>query len=91
MSLNHIGSVGCNGQSENPLLIVQCPKCSMHIIIAERNCSIFRCGIYRDSYQQIPPHLDKESCLNLVTNKSIYGCGSPFILVGNIAQNCDYI
>ena len=76
---------------ENSVLIIMCPHCSIQIIILERNCSIFRCGIYKDTYQQIPPHLDKEACLNLVNNKSIYGCGGPFRIVGNFAEICDYI
>ena len=76
---------------EKSSLILSCPNCSMMIVILERNCGIFRCGIYKSNFMQIPQHLDKESCLDLVLNKSIYGCAQPFRLVGNSAEICDYI
>jgi hypothetical protein len=66
--------------------------------IVELNCCIFRCGIYKNSLQQIPPHLSKPECDALVGR--IHGCGKPFkIIVTEIvkvekkyeAVVCDYI
>lgn len=73
------------------MLIVQCPHCEMFIEVLELNCKIFRCGIYKDTYLQIPPHLPKEECDRLFCENLIYGCGRPFIITENIPKKCDYI
>ena len=71
-------------------LIVTCPHCGDYIIILKLNCRIFRHGVFKDSLQQIPPHLDKPSCDKIL--KKIYGCGKPFqITSDNQAIICDYI
>jgi hypothetical protein len=64
--------------------------------IIEINCSIFRCGIFKDNLEQIPPHLSKVECDNLFSQKLIYGCGKPFQMVLDnkkkyIAVVCDYL
>ena len=71
--------------------IVNCPNCNQLIIIEQFNCAIFRCGIYRENYQQIPPHLGQKECEDLVKRCLIYGCASPFRIVNGIAERCDYI
>jgi hypothetical protein len=78
------------------MLIVQCPHCIQIIEIVEVNCKIFRCGIYRDTYLQIPPHLPKSRCDFLSNNDKIYGCGKPFMIVLQsddtyTSKVCDYI
>jgi len=47
--------------------ICQCPYsyCNIIIEIVEINCAIFRCGIHKDTSQQIEPHLPKEKCDHL--------------------------
>lgn len=76
-------------------MIVICPHCNEDIIIEEINCAIFRHGIFKHNYEQIPPHSPKELCDEWVEKKLIFGCGKPFQLIKNhdthIAQICDYI
>ena len=73
---------------------VNCPNCDIMIEIVELNCRIFRCGIYKNNYIQIPPHSTREECDRLIKNNEIYGCGKPFrILQTNtkyIIETCDY-
>lgn len=59
-------------------MIIQCPHCNQTIEVIELNCCIFRCGIYKATFQQIDPHSPKEQCDSLVNNNLIYGCGKPF-------------
>lgn len=70
---------------------MKCPHCGIGIEILEKNCCIFRCGVYKHNNVQINPHLDKQSCDNLVSKGLIHGCGKPFKLVGNRLEICDYI
>ena len=71
----------------------QCPysDCSIAIEIVEVNCAIFRCGIYKDTGQQIEPHLSKEECDKLKKQDKIWGCGRPFKLVNYQLVICEYI
>ena len=76
--------------------IITCPNCNNYIIISELNCCIFRCGIYKNSNQQIDPHLSKEMCDKLIETNEIYGCSKPFQIIVQdngawIVQKCDYI
>lgn len=84
--------------------IVICPNCKSFVVIEKINCAIFRHGIDKITQQQIPPHLDKESCDKLYNEGKLYGCGKPFKIVLNpkfdpkdkdsikyIAEYCDYI
>lgn len=58
---------------------------------------MFRHGIYKNTYQQIPPHLLKIECDELLKNNKIYGCCTPFYFCKNKIINestiniCDYI
>ena len=74
---------------------INCPNCQMNIEILQINCRIFRCGILKDEFTQIDPHLPKDKCDTLVSNNLIFGCGKPFELI-NIDNEwipfpCDYI
>jgi hypothetical protein len=73
------------------MFIVECPHCFSSIEILEINCAIFRHAIFKDTYQQIPPHLGKEECQELIKQNKIYGCGKPFRLEHGKAVTCDYI
>jgi len=68
---------------------MECPNCGVGIEVVEVNCAIFRCGVYKETFEQIPPHLPKPECDALVGK--IYGCGRPFQLVGDKLVPCDYI
>jgi hypothetical protein len=70
-------------------IILPCPHCGIFIQVVEQNCKIFRCGVYKDSMQQIDPHMPKAQCDAIVTK--IYGCGKPFRLVHDTFEICDYI
>jgi len=76
-------------------MILKCPHCNENIIIEQINCAIFRHGIYKHNLQQIDPHLNKESCDELINNNKIFGCGKPFLIkkINNIWESeiCDYI
>ena len=79
-------------------LQVDCPHCFQTIIIMknEINCAIFRHGVLKSNGVQMPPHLEKRICDELVRQNLIYGCGKPFQLVKNdknkmIPKICDYI
>ena len=74
-------------------IIINCPNCNICIEIIQLNCKIFRCGIYKDTFTQIPPHLPKDECDRLYVKGLIYGCGKPFKIVdeSNAPIKCDYI
>ena len=68
---------------------MECPHCGIGIEVVEVNCAIFRCGIYKDTFQQLPPHLPEAEC-NAVRDR-IYGCSRPFRWVNGKLEKCDYI
>ena len=74
---------------------ILCPHCHCLIMIEEVNCAIFRHGVFKNTFEQIPPHLSKSECEHLIYENSIYGCGKPFRLVKvddkYIPEICDYI
>jgi len=77
-------------------IIVECPKCKCSIIIEQLNCKIFRCGIYKNTYIQIPPHSNKDFIDNLLSQNKIYGCGEAFRIIMNNkneyeAIKCSYL
>jgi hypothetical protein len=72
-------------------LIVNCPHCNQFIIIEQLNCCIFRHGVFMNTGEQIPPHLERNKCDQLVNERLIYGCGCPFKIVNGLAEKCDYI
>ena len=72
-------------------MLINCPHCNQLIFIVELNCCIFRCGIFKSNFNQIPPHLSKRDCDELVKQNLIYGCSKPFRINNNKALICDYI
>jgi hypothetical protein len=60
---------------------VFCPYCKEIIIIEDIACGIFRHAIFKDTYQQIPPHSPKEFCDLLRREEKILGCGYPFKVI----------
>jgi hypothetical protein len=74
------------------MFIIHCPHCNIIIEILELNCRIFRCGIFKHSGLQLPPHTDKEACDYYKDNDLIYGCGKPFMIdINHDVKKCDYI
>ena len=73
------------------MLLIKCPHCNINIEIIEINCAIFRCGITKEGYNQLPPHSDKKLCDYYIYNDLIYGCGKPFKIVNNKPLKCGYI
>ena len=76
--------------------IIICPHCNSYLSITELNCGIFRHGIYKETNEQIDPHLSEENCKKLIESNQIYGCCKPFQIIiqdnGDwIVQKCDYI
>ena len=75
--------------------LLECPHCGIMIEVVQVNCAIFRCGIFKDTLEQIPPHLEKKECDRLFQEKKIYGCGKPFKVTKNndtlVADICDYL
>lgn len=76
-------------------MFVNCPHCNQFFEIVELNCCIFRCGVYKNNFVQINPHLTKIECERLIKKNEIYGCGRPFKIafVGTktLIVECDYI
>ena len=70
-------------------MIINCPHCNISIVIEELNCKIFRCGVYKESFKQVDPHLSKVECDKL--GDTIYGCGKPFQIKNDEVVKCDYI
>ena len=69
---------------------IECPHCQQTIWIEQLNCGIFRCGVLKESGEQIPPHASKEECEKYI-QQGIYGCSKPFqIKEGNVIL-CGYI
>ena len=75
-------------------IIDNCPHCDITIMIKKENfnCKVLRCGIYKNNFKQVHPHLDKSNCDQLVKNKLVYGCCKPFkIDENNKLIKCGYI
>ena len=73
-------------------MLIECPHCKIMIEIIELRCRIFRCGIMKDNFTQINPHLSEIKCNKLKKNDEIYGCSKPFYIdENNVVEKCDYI
>jgi len=63
--------------------------------IMELNCKIYRHGVYKNSLEQIDPHMKKVDCDRLARDGLIYGCGKPFKITVEEGKYeisvCDYI
>lgn len=85
--------------SNDLFLIFECPNCDTQIQVFknETNCNIFRHGVYKNTYEQIPPHTSKIDCEELLKNDKVFGCCCPFYFCKepNINDSkiiiCDYI
>jgi hypothetical protein len=73
------------------MIIIKCPHCKIWIEIIEINCAIFRCGLFKHNFQQIPQHENKKMCDLYIKNDLIYGCSKPFKIVDSKPVICDYI
>lgn len=71
--------------------VYECPWCNQSIWIEELRCGIFRCGILKETFRQVDPHLPKPDCDRLFEEGKIYGCGKPFRYVEGVLEKCDYI
>lgn len=80
------------------ILLFECPHCDEIVMVneSELNCRIFRHGVFKSNFQQIPPHEAKIFCDKYVIEGLVYGCAKPFRIITN--QNneyqieiCDYI
>lgn len=87
--------------SDTGIVSATCPYCLNIVIIEQFNCCIFRHGMYKDSFNQIPPHLPKQECDDLKNKDLIFGCGKPFQILRDNSEPtnidkmkiviCDYI
>ena len=82
----------------NNYIVKKCPHCQdfLFLSISGLNCRIYRHGVYKDSLEQIDPHMKKEECDRLVANDLIYGCAKPFKIIDKNKTayeiiKCDYI
>ena len=75
------------------MLFIKCPHCSIGIEVIEIKCGIFRCGINKITWKQIPPHSSKEKCDEFIDRGLIFGCGLPFHIntPDNKPVKCGYI
>jgi hypothetical protein len=75
----------------------RCPHCHINIVAMknEINCLIFRCGQFKKTGENIPPHMSKIECDRLKLRDLIYGCSKPFRLVRSNknfkVEPCGYI
>ena len=83
---------------DNDLLIYECPNCELFIETRMEDvcCGIFRHGVFKCNYQQIPPHADEQSIKHIKDNDQIYGCGLPYQITKDKddifqANKCGYI
>jgi len=68
---------------------MNCPHCDIPIMIEEINCGIFRCGIVKESGEQLPSHLPQGECEKMIPY--IWGCGKPFeYYIDGYLIKCDY-
>jgi hypothetical protein len=83
-------------QKNDNYYVFNCPHCLETIIvsISELNCRIFRHGIYKNTYKQVDPHLNKIECDRLLNEDKVYGCCKPFEIITNnnklFCVKCDY-
>jgi hypothetical protein len=78
-------------------IVFDCPHCFDTVIvnIHEINCGIFRHAVFKDTLEQINPHLPKDLCDKLIEEGRILGCAKPFqikkIDEKFMVEICDYI
>jgi hypothetical protein len=78
-------------------LVFPCPHCEELTVVMknEINCQIFRHAIYKNSYEQVNPHLPQKLCEYLTRNNITYGCSKPFridkVNEKFIVSKCEYL
>ena len=70
-------------------MLVRCPHCHIDIEILAVNCGIFRCGIFKETGEQMPSHLSEEGCE--LAKPFVWGCTKPFMLMQSTPVPCGYI
>lgn len=82
---------------EGDFYFFSCPNCNNEIIVNknELNCRIFRHAVYKDTYNQVEPHLPKFFCDKLIDEDKVIGCCKPFEIINDnkgelVAIICDY-
>lgn len=82
-------------EEDRDMYIFECPNCKDIVQTKknEVNCKIFRHGVYKNNFTQVPPHSPKNICDALADSGKIYGCGKPFKLdlEKKVVEICDYI
>jgi hypothetical protein len=71
-----------------------CPNCSVILEVLKKdvNCTIFRHGVFKETWTLIPPHASKEQILKWIELDKIIGCGKPFKLtISGELSICGYI
>lgn len=63
--------------------LMECPWC--HVVYSchefELNCEVFRCGFYKNTLQQIDPHMDEGAANKLKDDGMLaVGCSRQFYL-----------
>ena len=63
-------------------MLYSCPYCHEMIYIEEcdMNCRLFCHALYKNSYQQVNPHISIDEINNLINNNLIIGCGKTFTI-----------
>jgi hypothetical protein len=72
-------------------MFTHCPRCFCALELVEINCAVFRCGIFKKTFEHIPPHATKGDIMEWLSKDMIYGCGAPLQLVNERLVVCDYI
>lgn len=84
---------------EDQTYVFSCPHCDgqIQVGISDVNCSIFRHAVYKNTCEQINPHLPEILCKDLIQKGIVHGCAKPFRLIPGTsgiierAEICDYI
>jgi hypothetical protein len=71
------------------ILIYECPWCSTSIQIVAVNCNVYRCGQFKDTGDQLPPHMPEKESEEL--KESYWGCGKPITLQNGQLVKCAWI
>jgi hypothetical protein len=85
-----------NIKLEGEFYYFDCPNCELEIIVHKNElfCQIFRHGVFKNTYEQVDPHLCKEACDRLVKEEKVLGCCRPFEIIKKnkvmFAVKCDY-
>jgi hypothetical protein len=76
--------------------VFECPHCNLmvQVFVNELNCRIFRHGMFKHNWEQVPPHLPKDVCDQLVAEDQVLGCCKPYQFFDGpppFVDVCEYI